>query len=250
VVGYTYVDGNTAPANTIDGFARHADGSLTPLAGSPFSAGGAGLGAGLASQGAIQVTADGKYLLAVDAGSNQISVLRITAGGVPVLAGQPVPSGGIKPVSVAVSRFGLVYVANQGNGGSGYSGFRLHPGGSLTPVAGSTVTVPDGSGLGDVLFNAFGNHLIGTRTGTSLIDSFAVRPDGRLLAAHGTPFTGQGLGQLGAEFSPTRPSQLYVSDAHNGTGLVLRHRQHLGTTARRPRGTNHVVARALGMLAS
>ena len=32
VVGYTYVDGNTAPANTVDGFARHADGSVTPLA--------------------------------------------------------------------------------------------------------------------------------------------------------------------------------------------------------------------------
>jgi 6-phosphogluconolactonase len=219
VIGYSYVDGNTAPANTIDGFARHADGSLTPLAGSPFSAGGAGLGAGLASQGAIQVTPDGKYLLAVDAGSNQISVLRITGGGVPVLVGQPVPSGGITPVSVAVSPFGLVYVANQGNGGSGYSGFRLHPGGSLTPVAGSTVTVPDGSGLGDVFFSAFGNHLIGTRTGTSLIDSFVVRPGGRLLAAHGSPFTGQGLGQLGAEFSPTRPSQLFVSNAHNGTGL-------------------------------
>jgi len=219
MVGYTYVDGNTAPANTIDGFARHADGSLTPLAGSPFSAGSAGMGAGLASQGAIQVTPDGKYLLAVDAGSNQISVLRITAGGVPVLTGQPVPSGGITPVSVAVSRSGLVYVANQGNGGSGYSGFRLHPGGSLTPVAGSTVTVPDGSGLGDVFFNTHGNHLIGTRTGTSLIDSFVVRPDGRLLAAHGSPFTGQGLGQLGAEFSPARPSQLFVSNAHNGTGL-------------------------------
>ena len=98
VVGYTYVDGNTAPANTIDGFARHADGSLTPLAGSPFSAGGAGLGSGLASQGAIQVTSDGRYLLAVDAGSNQISVLRITANGVPVLVGQPVSSGGITPV--------------------------------------------------------------------------------------------------------------------------------------------------------
>src|SRR5208337_3976990 len=86
VVGYTYVDGNTAPVNTIDGFARHADGSLTPLAGSPF---GAGLGSGLASQGAIQVTSDGRYLLAVDAGSDQVSVLRITANGVPVLAGQP-----------------------------------------------------------------------------------------------------------------------------------------------------------------
>ena len=219
VVGYTYVNGNTAPANTIDGFARHADGSLTPLAGSPFSAGGAGLGAGLASQGAIQVTPDGKYLLAVDAGSNQISVLRITGGGVPVLVSQPVSSGGITPVSVAVSPSGLVYVANQGKGGSGYSGFRLRPGGGLTPVAGSTVTVPDGSGLGDVFFNAFGNHLVGTRTGTSLIDSFVVQPGGRLLAAPGSPFTGQGLGQLGAEFSPTRTSQLFVSNAHNGTGL-------------------------------
>ncbi len=219
VVGYTYVDGNTATANTIDGFARHADGSLTPLAGSPFSAGGAGLGSGLASQGAIQVTSDGRYMLAVDAGSNQISVMRVTANGVPVLVGQPVFSGGIKPVSVAVSPFGLVYVANQGNGGSGYSGFRLHGDGKLTPIAGSTITVPDGSGLGDVFFNAFGDHLIGTRTGTSLIDSFVVLPGGHPLAAQGSPFTGQGLGQLGAEFSPADPSHLFVSNAHNGTDL-------------------------------
>jgi len=219
VVGYTYVDGNTAAANTIDGYARHADGSLTAMAGSPFAAGGAGLGAGLASQGAIQATQDGRYLLAVDAGSNQISVLRVTAGGVPVLAGQPVSSGGIKPVSVAVSPSGLVYVANSGTGGSNYTGFRLSFNGTLTPIPGSTYTVPDSSGLGDVFFNAFGNHLIGTRTGTSLIDSFVVLPGGRLLAAKGSPFTGQGLGQLGAEFSPASPSQLFVSNAHNGTGL-------------------------------
>ena len=88
---------------------------------------------GLASQGAIQVTPDGRYLLAVDAGSNQISVLRITRDGAPVLAGQPVSSGGATPVSVAVSRIGLVYVANQGNGGSGYSGLRLSYDGRLTP---------------------------------------------------------------------------------------------------------------------
>jgi hypothetical protein len=219
VVGYTYIDGNTTTANTIDGFARHADGSVTPLPGSPFAAGGAGTGAGLASQGAIQATPDGRYLLAVDAGSNQISVLRVTRGGVPVLVGQPVSSGGVKPVSIAVSRLGLVYVANSGAGGSGYSGFRLGFGGSLTPVPRSTVAVPDDAGLGDVFFNAFGNHLIGTRTGTSQIDSFVVLPGGRLLAAKGSPFTGQGLGQLGAEFSPAHPSQLFVSNAHNGAGL-------------------------------
>jgi 6-phosphogluconolactonase len=219
VVGYTYVNGNTPTANTIDGFARHADGSLTPLAGSPFAAGGAGLGTGLASQGAIEATQDGRYLLAVDAGSNQVSVLRITADGVPVLVGQPVSSDGIKPVSVAVSPLGLVYVANSGAGGSNYTGFRLGFNGTLTPVRGSTYAVPDVSGLGDVFFNAFGNHLVGTRTGTSEIDSFLVLADGDLLPAQGSPFTGQGLGQLGAEFSPASPSQLFVSDAHNGAGL-------------------------------
>ena len=219
VVGYTYLDGNTAGANTIDAFARHADGSVTPLAGAPFAAGGAGTGAGLASQGAIQVTRDGRYLLAVDAGSNQVSVLRLTAGGVPVLVGHPVASGGIQPVSVAVSPSGLVYVANSGAAGSNYSGFRLLPDGTLVPIPGATYAVPGDSGLGDVFFNAFGNHLIGTRTGTSQIDSFVVLPSGRLLPAHGSPFTGQGLGQLGAEFSPARPGQLFVSNAHNGAGL-------------------------------
>ena len=219
VVGYTYLNDNTATANTIAGFDRHADGSLTPIPGSPFSAGGAGLGAGLASQGAIQVSRDGRYLLAVDAGSNQVSVLRITRNGVPVLVGRPVYAGGITPVSVAVSPDGLVYVANAGAGGSNYSGFRLRFDGSLTPIPGSTVAVPDGSGLGDVFFNAIGDRLVGTRTGTSEIDSFLVLPSGRLVAAPGSPFTGQGLGQLGAEFSPTRPFQLFVSNAHNGAGL-------------------------------
>jgi 6-phosphogluconolactonase len=203
VVGYTYVNDNTTTANTIAGFDRHADGSLTPIPGSPFPAGGVGLGAGLA----------------VDAGSNQISVLRITAGGVPVLVGQPVASGGVEPVSVAVSWYGLVYVANSGTGGSGYSGFRLGFSGSLTPVPGSTLSVPNGSGLGDVFFNATGDHLIGTLTGTSQIDSFLVSLNGHLLAAPGSPFTGQGLGQLGAEFSPAHPWQLFVSNAHNGAGL-------------------------------
>jgi 6-phosphogluconolactonase len=219
VVGYTYINDNTAGANTIAGFDRHADGSLTPIPGSPFSAGGAGLGSGLASQGAIQVTSNHRYLLAVDAGSNQISVLRITHSGAPVLVGQPVSSGGVQPVSVAVSRRGLVYVANSGATGSDYTGFRLHHDGRLTPIPGSTVTVPGNSGLGDVFFNATGDRVIGTRVGTSQIDSFVVLPGGRLLAAPGSPFTGQGLGQLGAEFSPTRPWQLFVSNAHNGATL-------------------------------
>jgi 6-phosphogluconolactonase (cycloisomerase 2 family) len=219
VVGYTYINDNTATVNTVAGFARHADGSLTAIPGSPFDVGGAGLGAGLPSQGAIQASPDGRYLLAVDAGSNQISVLRVTWNGVPELVGQPVTSGGAEPVSIAISRRGLVYVGNAGAGGSNYTGFRLHFDGRLTPIPGSTYGVPAGAGVADVVFNSTGSRLIGTRVNTSQIDSFVVRRDGRLRAAAGSPFTAQGLGQIGAEFRPTNPSQLFVSNAHNGAGL-------------------------------
>ncbi len=51
VVGHVYLDDNTVGTNTISAFDRRANGSLTPLAGSPFVAGGAGTGSGLASQG-------------------------------------------------------------------------------------------------------------------------------------------------------------------------------------------------------
>lgn len=219
VVGHTYVNDNAAGQNTIAAFDRHADGSLTPIQGSPFPAGGAGLGAGLGSQGAIQASPDHRFLLAVDAGSNQISVLRITENGKPVLVGDPVSSGGVEPVSIAINRFGLVYVANVGAGGSNYAGFFLNPLGRLIPLPHHTVDVPEGSAVGDVFFNSTGDRLVGTRDNTSLIDSFTVRPDGRLVAAPGSPFHAQSLGPIGAEFRPTNPSQLYVSNAHAGANL-------------------------------
>jgi 6-phosphogluconolactonase (cycloisomerase 2 family) len=213
VVGHAYVDDNTAGSNTVGAFDRHADGSLTPERGSPFAAGGAGTGAGLASQGAVQFSPDGRYLIAVDAGSSQISVLRVTHHGSPRLV-DVVSSNGVDPVSVAVSG-GLVYVANAGNGGSNFTGFRLTHRGRLVPISGSTVALADGSDPGDVLFNGDGTKLVGTLVGPSEIDSFKVGFDGRLTAAHGSPFPAQGLGPFGSEFRPTDANQLFVSNAHN-----------------------------------
>jgi 6-phosphogluconolactonase (cycloisomerase 2 family) len=218
VVGHLYVNDNTAGANTIAGFDRHADGTLTPLPGSPFAAGGAGTGAGIGSQGALQLSGDGRYLLAVDAGSNQISVLRIKPdGSLTEVEGSPVWSGGNKPVSIAIDDK-LVYVANAGDGGSNYTGFTLNSGGHLRPLADSTVSLPDGSSPGDVLFNGDGTRLVGLRVNTSLIDSFAVGVSGLLTAAPGSPFAAQGAGPFGSEFSPTNVSQLFVSNAHGGAG--------------------------------
>ena len=215
--GHVYLDDNTAGTNTIAGFERHADGTLSPLPGSPFSAGGAGTGHGLADQGAVQVAEHGRYLLAVDAGSNQISVLRIRRDG-SLRLDSVVSSEGALPNSIAVHG-DLVYVANAGPTASNYTGFILGRDGHLGPLAGSTVTLSATAAPADVLFNGTGTKLVGTEVGPSVIDSFTVTPTGRLQAAPDSPFTGQGLGPFGSEFSPTHPNQLFVSNAHNGTAL-------------------------------
>ena len=129
-----------------------------------------------------------------------------------------VSSGGVLPVSIAVHG-SLVYVANASPAGADYTGFWLSRRGSLTLIPGSTVALPGSAQPGDVLFNSTGTKLIGTRVGTSQIDSFTVGFDGRLTAAPGSPFTAQGLGPFGSQFRPANPSQLFVTNAHNGTGL-------------------------------
>ena len=226
VVGHVYVNDNTAAVNTVAGFDRHADGSLTPAAGSPFVAGGRGTGTVVGSQGALQATAGAKFLIAVDAGSNQLSVLRVLGDGALVPASAPVWSGGVEPVSVAVHG-NLVYVANEGDKtlgtGSNYTGFRLTPGGRLLPIPGSTFALPSTANPGDILFNGTGTNLVGVEVGTSdpatfLIDSFTVRADGRLSPAPGSPFAAESAGPFGSEFSPADPSHLYVSNAHAGPG--------------------------------
>ena len=225
VVGHVYVNDNTAGTNTIGAFDRHADGTLTALTGSPFAAGGAGTGTIVGSQGALQATADGRYVLAADAGSSQISVLRIHPDGTLSPAqGSPVSSGGIEPVSIAVHER-LVYVANEGNGtsGSNYTGFRLNSGGHLIPLAGSTIPLPATANPGDILFNSSGKNLVGIEVGTTdpstfLIDSFVVGEGGYLTPAAGSPFAAEAAGPFGSEFSPANPHHLYVSNAHGGAG--------------------------------
>jgi 6-phosphogluconolactonase (cycloisomerase 2 family) len=220
VVGHVYVNDNTAGQNTVAGFDRHADGSLTPISGSPFNTGGAGTGGAFGSAGGLQESSDGRYILATDPASNDISVLRIKPNGSLQLA-EVQDSNGTTPTSIA-EHDGLVYVANGGAGGSNYTGFRLNAGGHLTPIAGSTYALPDNALPGHVLISPDGTRLVGIRVGPnagpSYLDGFAIGRDGRLNAAVGSPFAAQRIGPFGSAFSPTDPDLLFVSNAHDGAG--------------------------------
>lgn len=219
VVGHVYVNLNTSP-NAIAAFDRHADGSLTSTPGSPFSTGGTGLA--LPSQGALQRSSDGKYLLAVNAGSSQISVLSIkNDGSLKLVNVAPEPYGATAPTTIAVWGNNVV-VGNDGDaitGGAKYVAFTINSGGKLTPT-GWSYALPTGTVVADVLFSPDGQHLIGNRENTSLIDSFTPGPNGTFVPATGSPFnnpTGY-YGPFGSQFNPASPDQLYISNAHTMAG--------------------------------
>ncbi len=186
ITGHVYVNDNTTGQNSVAGFDRHADGSLTAIAGSPFSAGGAGTGGAFGSAGGLQESSDGRYILATDPASNQISVLRIKPNGGLQLV-EVDASNGTTPASIA-TRGSLVYVANGGAGG---------------------LISPDGTRLVATR--------VGPNAGPSFLDGFAIGRDGRLTAAPGSPFAAQKIGPFGSTFSPTNTDQLFVSNAHDGT---------------------------------
>jgi 6-phosphogluconolactonase len=224
VVGYIYVNDNTAGSNTVAGYAESPNGSLTALPGSPFAVGGVGFGQGLGSQNSIVVTSNGRQLLVADGGSNEISVLGINSdGSLTPVPNSPFPSGGTKPVSIAVHG-NLVYVAKDGVGATAttsatpanYAGFNLSFSGQLAPLATAPVQVPSAANdLGDVLINRSGTNLVGTEVTSGLIDSFSLNRGGALSADAQVP--SQAAGPFGSAFLPTDPNQLYVSNAHGGT---------------------------------
>jgi len=190
-VGAAYSISNAASGNQLVVYARSASGSLSP-AGSVF-AGGLGTGGGLASQGAVTVTDNGRAVLAVNPGSNSVAAFAVEPGGPRLL--NTAPSGGIRPVSVAVHEQ-LVYVLNKNNVAlATVSGFTLGKDG-LTPIAGSTRVLNAGAtDAAQVKFAPSGNVLVVTGRSSQQIDTFRIGDDGRLsdlksfdVAPGGTPF--------------------------------------------------------------
>jgi 6-phosphogluconolactonase (cycloisomerase 2 family) len=157
---------NAAAGNAVQVFDRLRDGGLR--AGAVVATGGKGLGASLASQGGL--VRDGNLLFAVNAGDNSISTLAITAHG--LVRRDVAPSGGVRPVSVAV-RHGVAYVLNQGS--STISGFVATSNGTLLPLPHSTRSLSStAAAAAEVAFSPDGRTLVVTHKADQTIDTFPV----------------------------------------------------------------------------
>lgn len=184
--GAVYVMTNQASGNTVVMFHRAGDGSLVRTA--EVSTGGLGSGPGvlppplppnpgpdpLQSQDALIATENGRFLLVVNAGSNDISVLAVNKQGITLV--DRVSSGGLFPVSLAINK-NLVYALNEGEspdhiqgGTTNIQGFLLDSAGKLHEIPGSSRVLGTDTGASDILFSPNGKQLIVTEMFTNLID--------------------------------------------------------------------------------
>ena len=133
--GAVFTQTNDSDRNEIIAHRRALDGTLAPLG--VYDTGGLGMGKPhLASQGSVVLSRDGRWLFAVDAGSDELSVFAVGTDGLRLV--DHVGSGGATPTSVAV-REGLLYVLSAGGGADPASlhGFRISDDGRVSPLEGS-----------------------------------------------------------------------------------------------------------------
>src|SRR5262249_24127009 len=203
--------------NAVAVFNRNAFGTLTPAG--EFTTGGAGdpVPQGtdpatdpLASQGALILDQGHQFLFAVNAGSNQISVLNIAQSELDLV--DVVDSGGIRPISLTV-RDNLLYVLNEG-GTPNITGFTTADDGTLTPLAGSTQPLIGGTAAdpAEVSFNPDGTLLIVTEKAVNRIDTYTVDENGLPSA----PIDNASNGMTPFGFAFNNPGFLVVSEAFGG----------------------------------
>ena len=205
-IGAVYTMTNAAGSNAVMVYPRASDGTLG--AGQAYATGGAGLGGALGSQGSVKLSADGRWLFAVNAGSNDLSVFATNRLG--LILTDRVASGGTEPVSVA-THGDVVYVLNAGS--DAVSGFTIDLNGKLTPIPDSTHAL-DGSGTGaaQLDFSPDGAALVVTEKTTSQILVFPVGSDDLL----GNPVIYPSATPVPFGFAFGRFGEFFVSEANPG----------------------------------
>ena len=201
-----YVQTNDAADNEVVAFKRSEDGSLSPMG--RYSTGGRGTGAPhLPSQNSIVLSADGPWLLVVNAGSDELSLFAVKEDGLELA--DRAASGGSRPTSVAISG-SLAYVLN--NATPNLAGFRIDDGRLVELEASVRALSADDADPAQVAFSRDGRTLAVTERGTDSISAYAVDEHGYAVG----PTTIRSSGQTPYGFDFTTDGTMIVTEAFGG----------------------------------
>ncbi len=204
--GAVYTMSNATAGNAILVFGRSADGAL--VAGDAVATGGMGTGAGLGNQGGLVLTRNQRWLLAVNAGSNSVSVFEVRPQGLRLVDVEP--TGGVRPISVTEHR-GVVYVVHAGN--DTIAGFTLSSRGQLSPLADSVHGLSSpGAGPAQIAFTLDGGFLLVTEKANNRITIFTIDRRGRPVDRRAQDASG--MTPFGFAFG--KRHQVFVTEAFGG----------------------------------
>ncbi len=212
--GAVYLMTNATSGNQVIAYYRNSDGTLTKNG--VYDTGGLGSGVGLVfadnplgSQNSVLLS--GPWLFVVDAGSNQVSVFRVTQHSLELT--DTVSSNGIYPVSVTFNGRTL-YVLNAAGEGN-ITGFSLSTNGILSPIPNSTRSVDANAPYvgdqpnvlqspGEVGFTPDGNFLVVTDKGglSGVVRVLVFRLKNQLPSANFTATTTAGPIPFSFAFDP------------------------------------------------
>ncbi len=168
-IGALYTASNATADNQILAFDQMRDGSLKPMG--SISTGGKGSGGGLGNQSGLTLTANRQLLLAVNAGSNEISVFKFNNNQLKLVS--KIASGGTRPVSVTVQG-DLVYVLNAGS--DDVTGFYLKENGKLHPIPNSRRALSGkATAPAQIRFSPDGQSMVVTEKATNIISTFPIK---------------------------------------------------------------------------
>jgi 6-phosphogluconolactonase len=169
---------------------------------------GNGTGTGLGNQGGLVLTRNERWLLAVNSGSNSLSVFEVQPQGLRLTDIEP--TAGVQPVSVTENR-GIVYVVHAGS--DNIAGFTLGTDGSLHALDGS-IRPLSGRGVGpaEIAFTPDGSFLLVTEKNTNSIVTFAIDRDGLPASTHVQ--AASGVTPFGFSFG--KRDRVFVTEAFGG----------------------------------